>query len=217
MALNILAPEIIWFTPSDEYLDDPASTLSAVHEHSVHKGMIGSYYGIDLCNPEINVWIMAWKSLTHHQCFMQEESYIDFILPVMDAMVGTGKITQVSFNNLLDFQRALSSPLTQFIYVTVRPLHDREYELEPLVKMIRNELRSIPGCLASSWGSSVEDDHLELGVVGWRSLADRDNAVQGRTRLASLIHRVNELSNVELRYAKLRRYRDDAIDITVAS
>lgn len=37
----VLAPEIIWFSPSDEYLEDPLKTLSAIHEASHSKGMLG--------------------------------------------------------------------------------------------------------------------------------------------------------------------------------
>jgi hypothetical protein len=36
-----LAPEIIWFTPSEELLDDPAKTLTQIHETSFSKGMLG--------------------------------------------------------------------------------------------------------------------------------------------------------------------------------
>ena len=36
-----LAPEIIWFTPSEELLDDPPKMLTQIHETSFPKGMLG--------------------------------------------------------------------------------------------------------------------------------------------------------------------------------
>lgn len=104
---------------------------------------------------------------------MEEESYIDFILPLMDSMVGPGKISQIFLDHGNDFQKAMLAPVTQFIYVTVRPPHDRSYEVEPLIVQLQEALKYTPGCLASCWGSSIENDHLEIGVVGWRSLEVR--------------------------------------------
>ncbi|KAG2009904.1 hypothetical protein CC2G_012778 [Coprinopsis cinerea AmutBmut pab1-1] len=202
-----LAPEIIWFTPSEEYLDDPSVVLDTIHQQSVHKGLLGSYYGAELDNPATGVWVMAWQSLAKHQSFMEEESYMDFILPVTDSMVGAGRITQLSLDHG-DLQRALNAPVTQFIYITVRPLHDREYELQPLISLLQTELKIVPGCMSSCWGSSIEDDHLEIGVVGWRSMADRNAAVKGR--LSSTIRRIRELCTVEIRYAKLRYHSEVA-------
>ncbi|KAG2009905.1 hypothetical protein CC2G_012778 [Coprinopsis cinerea AmutBmut pab1-1] len=171
------------------------------------RNLISSYYGAELDNPATGVWVMAWQSLAKHQSFMEEESYMDFILPVTDSMVGAGRITQLSLDHG-DLQRALNAPVTQFIYITVRPLHDREYELQPLISLLQTELKIVPGCMSSCWGSSIEDDHLEIGVVGWRSMADRNAAVKGR--LSSTIRRIRELCTVEIRYAKLRYHSEVA-------
>lgn len=101
---------------------------------------------------------------------MADASYVDFIIPVMDSMVGTGEITQLLLQDSEELVKALKAPLTAFIYITLRPLHDRAYELEPLVQKIRTELKTIPGCHGSCWGPSVERKNTEVGVVGWRSM-----------------------------------------------
>jgi hypothetical protein len=102
---------------------------------------------------------------------MEHESYVDFALPVMEAMVGSGEITQVLFSKQSEFQKAVASPITQFIYITLRPRHDRNYELAPLVEKLASELTLVPGCHGSSWGPSVEYDDMYVGVVGWRSIS----------------------------------------------
>jgi len=99
------------------------------------------------------------------------ESYTDFALPVMEAMVGPGEITQVLLSQHRDFFRAIASPVTQFINITLRPRHDRNYELTPLVEKLTHELTLVPGCHGSSWGPSVQHDDVYVGIVGWRSLA----------------------------------------------
>ena len=101
---------------------------------------------------------------------MADASYVDFIIPVMDSMVGTGEITQLLLQDGQELVKALTAPVTAFIYITLRPLHDRAYELEPLVRKMRNELKTIPGCYGACWGPSVERKNTEVGVVGWRSM-----------------------------------------------
>ncbi|KAJ3503136.1 hypothetical protein NMY22_g18356 [Coprinellus aureogranulatus] len=166
--------------------------------------MLGSYYGVDPDDEEAGVLVMAWKSLEHHQAFMSDESYVDFIMPVMDSMVGAGEITQVLLRDCFELEKALRAPVTAFIYITMRPRHDRAYEMDPLVRKLQSELSTIPGCYGSSWGPSLADSNIEIGVVGWRSVTDRNNAVRGR--LLPLVSRVRELSKVEIRYAKLSHY-----------
>ena len=154
---------------------------------------------------------------------MQDESYIDFIMPVMDSMVGPGDIKQMRLRDFQELEIALTAPVTAFIYITVRPLHDRGYELEPLVNMIGSELKTVPGYLGSSWGPSIADSNVEIGIVGWRSLRvcgslfsycaifltrvlqDRLNATRGR--LSPLYTRIRELSSkLEIRYATLSHH-----------
>ncbi|KAF5338962.1 hypothetical protein D9611_008822 [Ephemerocybe angulata] len=174
-----MAPEIIWFSPSDEYLEDPLKTLSVIHESSYSKGMLGNFHGVDAEDEDTRVFVMAWRSLEHHQSFMGDASYVDFIMPVMDSMVGTGVITQVLLDDTDELQKALTAPITAFIYITMRPLHDRAYEMYPLVEKYRQVLRTIPGCYGSSWGPSIERKNTEVGIVGWRSLEVRGSAVLG--------------------------------------
>ena len=113
----------------------------------------------------------VWKSLEHHHAFMQEESYVDLGLSLMEAMSGPNIINQAlittSFSSL---ERALSAPVTQFIYITTRPLHDRGYELVPLIAKLQTELKKIPCCVASCWGPSTEKERLLVGIVGWTNL-----------------------------------------------
>lgn len=103
---------------------------------------------------------------------MEHEAYVDFALPVMEAMVGSGEITQVLLQQS-NFFRAVSAPVTQFIYITLRPRHDRNYELAPLVEKLISESTAIPGHYGSSWGPSVQHDNMYVGVVGWGSISVR--------------------------------------------
>ena len=145
-------------------------------------------------------------------------AYVDAVSNIMEAMIGAGEITQILLNSPSDFELALRSPVTQFIYITVRPLHDSYYELLPLLRRLKEQLEMVPGCLASCWGPSIEQDTVQVGLVGWNSLhvcdflflcsdeklyftQDHDIAIRGR--LSEIIHLIRELSDVQLRYAKL--------------
>ncbi|KAF5360506.1 hypothetical protein D9756_004888 [Leucocoprinus leucothites] len=202
MMTTPLAPEIIWFNPSDSYYDDPINTLGVVSKSSIGQGLLGAHYGFEEQNPSVGVWVMVWNTLKEHQSFMEHESYVDFALPVMEAMVGPGEITQVLLSQHNEFLKAVASPVTQFIYVTIRPRHDRNYELAPLVEKLANELALVPGCNGSSWGPSVEHDDMYVGVVGWRCISDRDRAVKGS--LAPTIALIREISKIKLKYARLQ-------------
>ena len=102
---------------------------------------------------------------------MQHEAYPDVGLSLMEAMVGTNKINQVFIEDApQSLENALSAPVTQFIYITMRAWHDRGYELVPLIEVLQAELWKISGCIASCWGPSAEKDKLHIGIVGWTSL-----------------------------------------------
>ena len=114
---------------------------------------------------------IVWKSLAHHHTFMQDAAHVDLGLSLMDAMVGPNKIHQALISDpLSNLDKALRAPVTQFIYITMRPLHDRGYELEPLIEKLQVKLCKIPACIASSWGPSVEKEKLMIGIVGWTNL-----------------------------------------------
>jgi len=115
--------------------------------------------------------LSVWKSLAQHQAFMQDAAHVDLGLSLMDAMVGPNKIHQALVNNPLStLEKALRAPITQFIYITMRPLHDRSYELEPLIEKLQAKLRKIPACIASCWGPSVEKEKMMVGILGWTNL-----------------------------------------------
>ena len=101
---------------------------------------------------------------------MEHVAYVDAVSNIMEAMIGQGEITQVLLNSPSDFELAVTSPITQFIYITVRPLHDRHYELVPLLRRLKEQLKTIPGCVASCWGPCIEQDTVQVGLVGWNSL-----------------------------------------------
>ncbi|KXN88084.1 hypothetical protein AN958_07543 [Leucoagaricus sp. SymC.cos] len=202
MAATLLAPEIIWFNPSESYFENPLNMLSEVNNSSKGCGLLGAHYGFDEQNSSVGVWVMVWKTLEEHQSFMEHESYVDFALPVMEAMVGSGEITQVLLSDETDFLQAIASPVTQFIYITLRPRHDRSYELAPLVEKLKSEMAQVPGCHGSSWGPSVEHDDMYVGVAGWRCISDRDRAV--KDSLAPTIAQIREIGSIELKYARLQ-------------
>jgi len=101
---------------------------------------------------------------------MEHVAYVDAVSHIMEAMVGAGEITQILINSPSDFGLAVTSPITQFIYITVRPLHDRRYELVPLLGRLKEQLKMVPGCVASCWGPCIEQDTVQVGLVGWNSL-----------------------------------------------
>jgi len=196
-----LAPEIIWFTPSQQFIQGPDRLLEGMSKRSAKNGMLRSYHGFQMDNPKLGVWVLVWQTLAQHRTFMERVAYVDAVSNIMEAMIGTGEITQILLNSPSDFELALTSPITQFIYITVRPLHDRGYELVPLLGRLKEQLKMVPGCLASCWGPSIEQDTVQVGLVGWNSLHDHDVAIRGR--LSEIIHLIRELSDVQLRYAKL--------------
>ena len=119
---------------------------------------------------ELTFFCVVWQTLAQHRTFMERVAYVDAVSNIMEAMIGAGEITQILLNSPSDFELALTSPITQFIYITVRPLHDRGYELLPLLGRLKEQLKMVPGCLASCWGPSVEQDTVQVGLVGWNSL-----------------------------------------------
>lgn len=159
----------------------------------ISNNLVSTFFGAQLGNSSSRVWVTGkgrnkrnentyfivkffavWKSLQHHHAFMQEESYADLGLSLMEAMSGPNIINQAlitaSFSSL---ERALSAPVTQFVYITSRPLHDRGYELVPLIEKLQTMLKKIPSCVASCWGPSTEKEKLQVGIVGWTSLEVR--------------------------------------------
>jgi len=196
-----LAPEIIWFIPSQQFIKGSYRLLEGVSKGSANNGMLRSYHGFQLDNPGLGVWVLVWQTLAQHRTFMEHVAYADAVSNIMEAMIGAGEITQILLNSPSDLELALTSPITQFIYITVRPLHDRRYELLPLIGRLKEQLKMVPGCLASCWGPCIEEDTVHVGIVGWSSLHERDVAVRGR--LSEIIHLIRELSDVQLRYARL--------------
>ncbi|KAF9046390.1 hypothetical protein BJ165DRAFT_1471174 [Panaeolus papilionaceus] len=199
-----IAPEIIFFAPSQTLLEDPYNLLEAVDKRS-GDSLLGTYYGTEVDNPSRWVWVMVWKSLSQHRDFMTHEEYVDLVFPVMEAMNGPGDISQAVFDNLSNFQVALSAPVTQFIFVNLRPLHDRAYELEPLITRLMKMVGTVAGCYSACWGPCVEKDSVEVGIVGWRSVQDRDTAVAGP--LAPIMGLIRELGKVDIYYTTLEHYR----------
>lgn len=51
-----LAPEIIWFTPSESYLTDPISTFRAVSKSSSGRGLLGLV--VDVLSTEERVFLL---------------------------------------------------------------------------------------------------------------------------------------------------------------
>lgn len=146
------------------------------------------YYGFDEQDPSTGVWVIgivfpphslflhllilpdtAWKNVAMHKSFMAHETYVDFALPVMEAMIGSGEMTQILLFHHHAFLKAISSPITQFVYIALRPHHNRDYELEPLIQKLQSQLSLQSGCYSSSWGPSVEHDDMYVGLIGWRS------------------------------------------------
>ncbi|KAF9524294.1 hypothetical protein CPB83DRAFT_861560 [Crepidotus variabilis] len=199
-----LAPEIIWWTPSSATLARPSDFRedAATWRDAGKETMVGTFHGAELDNQNSRVIVTVWKSLAHHQEFMSQEAYADLVLPLLEAMKGPYDVHQVIMKvPSLDLVYALSAPVTQFIYVTMRPGHGINDELVPLIEKLQKGLEGVAGCIASSWGPSTEKEALQIGIVGWRSILDRNYAVNGP--LFGIVHRIRELSDVEIRYASL--------------
>ncbi|PPQ82173.1 hypothetical protein CVT26_008803 [Gymnopilus dilepis] len=220
-----LAPEIIWFSPSDTFLQHPYDVLCAVSRASAKNGpgLIAHYQGDELeADSESKIWVSVWRSLAHHRTIMEHEAYVDLILPMLEAMDGSTQPSQILISSMSDFELALSAPLTQFIYITLRPWHDRGFELVPLVEKLKREMRGLQGCLSCCWGPSVEKDSLEIGVIGWRSVQvgvettllpftlcltvpsnfqDRNSAMQGP--LQCMLADIRQISAIHIRDAVL--------------
>lgn len=67
---NPLAPEIIWFTPSESYFKDPISTFRAVSKAASARGLLGLVVDVLLkCKPRLLtmdlVFTMALTNKTH--------------------------------------------------------------------------------------------------------------------------------------------------------
>ncbi|KAF8885691.1 hypothetical protein CPB84DRAFT_1788164 [Gymnopilus junonius] len=199
-----LAPEIIWFSPSHAFLQHPNDMLYAVNRASAKNGpgLIAHYQGDELEGNSVSkIWVSVWRSLDHHRDIMKHEAYTDLVLPMLEAMDGSTQPAQVLINSLTDFEQALSSPITQFIYITLRPLHDRGFELAPLIEKLKKEMRCLSGCLSSCWGPSVEKDTLEIGIIGWKSVQDRNKALHGP--LQSMLSDIRQISAIHIRDAVL--------------
>jgi len=145
---------------------------------------------------------------------MRCENYVDFALPIMEAMVGHGEITQVLLTQHQDFFWAIASPVTQFIYITLRHGHDRNFELTPLLEKLARELTVAPGCYGSSWGPSVQYDNICVGIVGWRSigvcsyliiiLCGSSSIKDWDASVIPTIGRIRDIGSIYTRFARLQ-------------
>ncbi|KAF7768063.1 hypothetical protein Agabi119p4_7306 [Agaricus bisporus var. burnettii] len=215
MTVVPMAPEIIWFNPSEPYVDDPTETIELMAKSSSNRGPLGIYYGFDEQDPSTGVWVIAWKNVAMHKSFMAHETYVDFALPVMEAMIGSGEMTQILLFHHHAFLKAISSPITQFVYIALRPHHNRDYELEPLIQKLQSQLSLQSGCYSSSWGPSVEHDDMYVGLIGWRSRSDHDCAVNGE--IAATVSHIRELGSVEVKFTRLQAHPTSMLQTNYSS
>ncbi|EDR02240.1 uncharacterized protein LACBIDRAFT_332589 [Laccaria bicolor S238N-H82] len=194
-----IAVEIIWFTPSEEYLADPEKMLAPVGKISSEAGMIAAKYGLDSERQRTAVWVFGWQSLAHHRRFLEGDHYVDAMLPILGAIIGPSSgLTQIVLDDSSEFLQVISCLHTQFIYITALPPHHDH--LAPIVATLKRLHQSLPGCCGSSWGTSVNGD-VQVGMVGWRSIEDCARAFTGE--LAPTIKLLKGLSRLEIRYTTL--------------
>ncbi|KAF8645211.1 hypothetical protein AX16_008038 [Volvariella volvacea WC 439] len=232
VAEQVPVPEIIWFTPSEEYQADPRGFLVPIHSAGMRDSVLGMYYGFHLEDTRTAVLVVGWRSQEHQQLFMESESYLDDVLPFIETIVGPGNLTQIVIppdprclkslpdtipplapcispsSSADDFCLALSSPFTQFMSLTSRRSRSQCSELNALVDTFAGELKFVPSCSASCWGPAISfgKENVIVGIIGWESQQDYKRESRPGGRLASILSRIREVAVVEMNFARMNQH-----------
>lgn len=199
--MNGPAPAVIWFK-SEAYTNDPHVLDDALEILSKADGMQGTYVGAQVQEPHLGFWITIWKTNAHYKRFMKTDA---------------AKRVSHTFRAILDEQpdvnhvllptkitKPMKSNVVETVYITANPGHTRQ-SLEGLMDRLTIALRESKGCHDSSWGHSVENDAMWVGIIGWDSVEAHHRA-RYEPKLGDVIGEIHTVADIKVKYGNLTKY-----------
>jgi len=111
--------EIIVFTPSNANQTNPNALNDALVQLSGIDGVQSSYHGYELEEPKNVVGAIVYDTYEAHRSFAASSAYPSFLAACKPALAS--KPEPIQFNINADLTEIFSAPLTQFIFITLKP------------------------------------------------------------------------------------------------
>jgi len=119
--------------------------------------------------------LVDWKKILFHQVydtyeahrsFAASSAYPSFLAACKPALAS--KPEPIQFNINADLTEIFSAPLTQFIFITLKPGQKKDV-LAALLDSVLQEFHVLEGAHKGTWGVSVQKDDSSLAIVGWEN------------------------------------------------
>jgi quinol monooxygenase YgiN len=195
------APAVIWFK-SDAYSKNPHVLDDALEALSNADGMQKTFTGFQVQEPHLGFWITIWKSHSHYKRFMKSDA---------------SKVVSQTFRSILDekpdvnhvllptnIDKPMKSTVVETVYITANPGRSRQ-SLQGLMDRLTVALRESEGCHDSSWGYSMENDKMFVGIIGWDSVEAHHRA-RYEKNLNAVITEIHSVADIKVKYGNLTPY-----------
>jgi len=198
------APEIIVFAPSDAYKADPSLLNDALVQLSGIDGVQSSYHGYELEEPKNVVWAIVYDTYDAHRSFSASSAFPSFLAACKPAMASKPE-PKVDVNITADLTQVLSAPLTQFVFLTLKPGQKKDV-LAALLDSVLQEFCAAEGTHGATWGESVQKDDFFAFLAGWESREAHLKVTAEGTPCRATITKIREIADVSLKFVALGKF-----------
>jgi quinol monooxygenase YgiN len=195
------APSVIWFD-SAAYRKDPHVLDDALEALSKADGMQKTYVGSQVQEPHLGFWITIWKSHAHYKRFMKSDASKRVSSTFRSILDAKPDVHHVLLPTTID--EPMKSTVVETVYITANPGRSRE-SLQPLMDRLTVALRNSKGCHDSSWGYSIENGSMFVGIIGWDSVEAHHRA-RYEPELGSVIGEIHTIADIKVKYGNLHPY-----------
>ncbi|EKM51873.1 uncharacterized protein PHACADRAFT_150667 [Phanerochaete carnosa HHB-10118-sp] len=198
--------EIAKLVASDAYRADPTVVNEALEILAKTPGFIAAWHGLEIQDPQYLYAVILWESVEHHRALIADQVAYPAIGEKM-RKVSNGRVWlyHVHFNAEVD--KALNAPTTELALMTVKDSVETSQYLETAKTIVPQIYSTLPNeVFEGGWGPTVENDRKFMICLGWHSVERFFAAFKGAPELFARITALKELSEVDLRHAKLTKY-----------
>ncbi|TFK67810.1 hypothetical protein BDN72DRAFT_898639 [Pluteus cervinus] len=170
-------PEILWFMPTAEHVDDPYTDLSNVVPAA--RGVVKNLWYSDHGDTnDRRVVVFNWKTREEQAHFMGTADYVEWCFPFIEMANGKTVVGQylgsLSTSTSLTIDPIFNAPSTDFLHFT----SERSV---PLIKDYVGLLAKCPDCVGWFWGRSVDkfNQFTLVLIVGWATTQPQHDGISG--------------------------------------
>ncbi|KAF7979781.1 hypothetical protein HWV62_40816 [Athelia sp. TMB] len=194
--------EVVVFVASKAYQENSEAVAKGViGELSSVPGIESSYNGFQY-EDEVEggvkkaVWINVWDSYESAEkqserlkSFFKEESKVE----ICHVRIGA------------DISRPISAPVTEIAWVVLKPGQSVE-ALAKSIDELEEAVKTLEGAHSSTWGPTVEDPNVFVGIIGWDTREAHLKAVAPGTGAFKVIGKTLETSDIKLLHVDLTKF-----------